>query len=790
MRYDLKQNRLRLKTTVILVIVSVLLQSFNMSFSVEAAEENNIDALFEPFHQCKKDYTDWDYIYFGEYPQSSISDNTVISLIEQKLEEEGLEEGDVEVDGVKYRVIDTWSDGREYYVWEKIKWRVLSIDDNKMFIMSDLGLDLQVFGAETWKESEMRSWLNETFYQDAFCEEEMAAIQTTHLVNSEVTTENDTDDKVFLLSASEVTNEAYGFCKEFGEFSTKSAYPVRVLNASEYVTGVDKKDGGYTEWENGVGWGLRSNGRYENYLNEVDTDGIIREQGYIYDEYVVVPALCLDFYSTCWQMENDEELLMKPDNPYHHCSQKEDCAEFCYVYFGSYPQSVVTDEKIIAALDKLRQEDKWLYDGLLNDGYKYRYVPESKKYYLYEKIRWRVLSIDEDKVLLQSDNILEYDIYGYTNKVSWEESWLREQLNDMFFLKAFTKEEQEEVVETTLMNQNDAETVDKVFVLSVDDVLNEDYGFCSKPYNPSGSRVLKYTDYAGCDIYEYHKRHDSQGNWWLRAPGYEYKEGYDNDEYYQKDLVTFVDASGSFLNGSSDISTGNYVGVSPAIYIDIDSKLWSLKKTDYKEEQPYNPQKPTIPIQPVIPEQPTIPVTPSTPQENQTIALSKVILSDDSFIYTGKALTPAVTVIDANGKTVATLNYTLTYSDNKNVGHATVTVTGKGNYIGTLKANFKINPKGTKLSKVSAKKKGFTVKWKKQSKQVNGYQIQYSTKKNFKDAKTVTIKKNKMTSKTIFKLKSKKKYYVRIRTYKTVKVNGKSTKLYSVWSEAKTVKIK
>ena len=70
--------------------------------------------------------------------------------------------------------------------------------------------------------------------------------------------------------------------------------------------------------------------------------------------------------------------------------------------------------------------------------------------------------------------------------------------------------------------------------------------------------------------------------------------------------------------------------------------------------------------------------------------------------------------------------------------------------------------------------------------QTTGYQLQYSTSSKFKGAKTVTITKNKTTSKKISKLKAKKKYYVRVRTYKTV---GK-TKYYSSWSKVKSVKTK
>ena len=172
------------------------------------------------------------------------------------------------------------------------------------------------------------------------------------------------------------------------------------------------------------------------------------------------------------------------------------------------------------------------------------------------------------------------------------------------------------------------------------------------------------------------------------------------------------------------------------------------------------------------------------------IALSIIKSSVTSVTYTGKAQQPTVVITDTTGQTVDSSNYTLTYSNNKNVGQAAVTATGIGNYTGTLTAVFNIVPKGTNLSKVIAKKKSFLAKWKKQSAQTSGYELQYATNAKFKGAKIKTVKKNKTTSIAVKKLKSKKKYYVRVRTYKTVKINGKSTKLYSNWSKAKKVKVK
>ena len=160
--------------------------------------------------------------------------------------------------------------------------------------------------------------------------------------------------------------------------------------------------------------------------------------------------------------------------------------------------------------------------------------------------------------------------------------------------------------------------------------------------------------------------------------------------------------------------------------------------------------------------------------------------------WTGKVQTQSP-VVELGGKTLKSgTDYTVTYNNNKNVGLAALTITGQGDYAGTITKTFKINPKGTSLKKPKKGKKAITVKWKKQSKKmsksrVTGYQIQLATNKKFtKNKKTVTVKGYKKVSKKVTKLKAKKTYYVKLRTYKTVK--GK--KYYSPWSKVKTIKTK
>ncbi|MBR7060340.1 MAG: fibronectin type III domain-containing protein [Eubacterium sp.] len=173
---------------------------------------------------------------------------------------------------------------------------------------------------------------------------------------------------------------------------------------------------------------------------------------------------------------------------------------------------------------------------------------------------------------------------------------------------------------------------------------------------------------------------------------------------------------------------------------------------------------------------------------NKTIKKVKTIsLSTTKYTYNGKAKTPKVTIKDRKGNKISTKNYKVKYSNNKKVGTGKVKITFKNDYEGTYTKTFKINPKGTSLKSVSKKRKGFTAKIKKQATQTSGYQIQYATNSKFsKNKKTVTVKGNKNTSKTVSGLKGGKKYYVRVRTYKTV--NGK--KYYSSWSKAKTVTTK
>ncbi len=171
-------------------------------------------------------------------------------------------------------------------------------------------------------------------------------------------------------------------------------------------------------------------------------------------------------------------------------------------------------------------------------------------------------------------------------------------------------------------------------------------------------------------------------------------------------------------------------------------------------------------------------------------AVKSVKLSKTVYTYNGKAKKPSVIATDTDGRRITGSNYDVAYRNNKKAGRATAVVTFKGKYSGTSTKTFTIRPAGTAIKKTAAAANGFTVTWAKQAVQTAGYQLQYSENASFKGKRThsVFVKKPAGTKASVKKQKAGTKYYVRVRTYQTVKENGKSTKIYSAWSKAARVK--
>ena len=169
---------------------------------------------------------------------------------------------------------------------------------------------------------------------------------------------------------------------------------------------------------------------------------------------------------------------------------------------------------------------------------------------------------------------------------------------------------------------------------------------------------------------------------------------------------------------------------------------------------------------------------------------AKVVVKKKSFPYAKKKkYKPEIVVKD--GKTVIPKsNYKVTYPKTKGIGTYTIKVRLKNNYRGTGKGKFQLVPYNTSIAKLTGTKKGFTILWKamigEKFNNFTGYEVVCSTEKNFKHKKSYKCSKSFRLIHA-GKLKSKKKYYVKMRTFK---IEGKKKYYFSSWSKVKTVKTK
>ena len=205
-------------------------------------------------------------------------------------------------------------------------------------------------------------------------------------------------------------------------------------------------------------------------------------------------------------------------------------------------------------------------------------------------------------------------------------------------------------------------------------------------------------------------------------------------------------------------------------------------------ETPSRPTKPSQPetSTPSTQETTVSPAKPAAQPNNSKQTGTKLTIKVSNVTYNGKAQKPSVKVYSGK-KRLSSKYYKVSYKNNKNVGYGTVTVKGKGSYSKTSgTAKFKINLKKPGFSSTkSTKKKTFTTIWKKTGGN-SGWQVQYSLNKKFRSGVRTVNLKSSNTKLTVRKLKSRKNYYVRVRSYKKV---GNQT-WYSGWSSVKSVRIR
>ena len=227
----------------------------------------------------------WNCLWFGSYPQSQITKKDGEIYTTLKNTDNWDKNGDATIDNSKYHKTEAG-----YFKYEPIKWRVLQSENGEAFLLSDVILDRQPYNENyediTWEESSLRTWLNGEFINRAFSDEEKEKINITEIVNQDnpdYGTEggNNTSDKIFLLSLSEVSEqqdgEKYGFLDDRMRACENSTF-------SEAFS-----------W-----WWLRSPGYYSSSAAGVRKDGWVYGSGDDVSNYDdgVRPALHLNLSSS------------------------------------------------------------------------------------------------------------------------------------------------------------------------------------------------------------------------------------------------------------------------------------------------------------------------------------------------------------------------------------------------------------------------------------------------------------------------------------------------------------
>ncbi len=521
---------------------------------------------------------------------------------------------------------DTNGDGKADMNDEKtpIKWRVLSVEGDDVFLLADKSLDFQKYNASytdvTWETCTLRSWLNGygaeenvcqkdcssvNFMDYAFTSEEQSAIKTTNVVNDDnpkygIEGGTNTSDKVYLLSIDEVSDPQYGFAPPIEDKSTS-----RRAVQTAYANKTKSSD-------SEVYWLLRSPGSVSKCAAQVYYNGNIQMFGEHVDATYssVRPALHLNLSSDSgWSYAG----TVGSDNGVSAW----DC-----IWFGNYWQEDTNG------------------DGKADEN-------DTKT-----PIKWRVLSVEGDDALLLADKGLDCQSYNETKEdVTWETCTLRSWLNGYgadkniakkdyngggFLNNAFTTTEQQAIMTTNVVNEDNPEygteggnnTSDKVYLLSRDEALDPANGFSARKKEYAENRRVfntAFTKDKGADTANT-EEFPGNGLWLLRTIGYNSKS------------ATFVFTYGYLGEDAADVCA---YAVRPVLHMNLSSvSSWSyagtvasdggVKEMEPSTSSPTEPGKtqppretelppsktPVETTEPEVTEKPS--VTPTVPENTQT----------------------------------------------------------------------------------------------------------------------------------------------------------------------------
>lgn len=606
----------------ILALFLVLSMIFSLEVPVKAG---TVDFFWEASINIDDGQTVWQYVEFGNYWQSQY---TPIDNTGEK------QDGEIytDSDGTEYIVRDS-----KCYRKEPIKWRVLEyVNSSYVVLIADKNLDVMPYNTTEddsidWENSSIRQWLNTDFANTAFTEEQREYFMET-ASEGDAADASVADDKVFLPSRQELMTENYGFVNDTNETRTRAAANTDFVSAG----GTAKSD---TITSDGNYW-LRTPKDF------VGGDGIIcGNSGVSTLDKAVRPMIRMYAsinYCSSEAVKEDGTVIPYPDDltpselfipqedktlPGNPAKDENGVSTWDCIYFGKYYNSRCVPDWMSNI-----ESDKSSICVSSND---FEYIARRNQgYFSYEPIKWRVLSINEDgtDAFLMADTNLDFMSYHNTKEdVTWENSDLRKWLNENFLEIAFGYEEQESIRETEVVNkanpwsavEGGANTIDKVYLLSIDEAMTAAYGF-STDNQASVTRACKNTDYISAGGTKKELDFTKITNsYWLRSPGYTQDTAAYVTQWVEDGKIP---SEKSAVDQDDDATTG--LAIRPVLHVDLTQyeSVWNYagkvsEKGAVKEEEavvtPVPQQTASAPASTISPT--SSPVVTMAPQPEQKV---------------------------------------------------------------------------------------------------------------------------------------------------------------------------
>ncbi len=401
---------------------------------------------------------------------------------------------------------------------EPILWRILWIQGNKALLLSEYALDVKAYHQKskkvTWKDSDVRKWLNTEFFEDALGGKDSwfgSKVKKTKCKNMDhvkygTNAGSDTYDYIFLLSWEETFMEKYGFTKasevltknpfQYGDVSySRLCYPTRSCSLKNplitrtHDTRYNHDMSVGVEGFGSIYWILRTPGSKQRYISYVSRWG---RTTYTFDspvnhlESCIRPALWIDLSDLNIKKIGKKRFVVGKNRKF----VKRACRENKMGKYKLLIMNFLENEKKVEheAIKIARKQNRRKLSNPVFGGNKKGEWEGDRVYfgrYSGKNILWRVLNKDDGKIILLSEYGIEKMQYSENRNNIWEKSKVRNWLNNEFYREAFSGKERRAVLLSYIKNEknqiygisNGRDTRDHVFLLSWEECMKEEYGF-------------------------------------------------------------------------------------------------------------------------------------------------------------------------------------------------------------------------------------------------------------------------------------------------------------------------